>query len=62
MINSDYLNDVNIFQRRDGVFTEKVLDINDVLVLHGQEDPHLPQGSLRWKIIILITRSLVSPL
>ena len=34
MINSDYLNDVNVFQRRDGVFTEEVLDINDVLVVH----------------------------
>ena len=50
MINSDYLNDVNVFQRRDGVFTEEVLDIDDVFVLQRQEDPHFPQGSLRWKI------------
>ena len=42
-----YLDDVNISQSFHSVLTDKILDVDNILMLQRQQNPHLSQGSLK---------------
>ena len=42
-----YLDDVNISQSLHSVLTDKILDVDNILMLQRQQNPHLSQGSLK---------------